>query len=265
MRRHTLDFRGEAASPRTGTGLRRAGGGVRAAALLALLAACGEGSNGQRASTGAVEAPPTSATAPAAPAAAAAAAEGTAREAAAVEGLGRHAEQVYTMAKADRWEAARAALDSVEAGMGADDGMGKSPRADSAAATLVALEQSVKHHQRTLSMHQANRLTRLSAMLSEPFRPRVPPEVEMLGFYGREMEIWAEARDPAQLRATAAGLRRTWASAEPRVLAHGGAAEAARFGALAARVGRAETPDEFAKLAPPVLGEVEKLEAVFTR
>jgi hypothetical protein len=44
-----------------------------------------------------------------------------------------------------------------------------------------------------------------------------------------------------------------------------GPAEAEKFGALVARVERARTLKEYARLASPVLEEVDHLEAVFTR
>ena len=66
-------------------------------------------------------------------------------------------------------------------------------------------------------------------------------------------------------RATVAGLRQNWDSVKAAVRAKGGNAEAQKFDALVAQAEAAKTPEDFAKVAKPILDEVDNLEKVFTK
>ena len=110
---------------------------------------------------------------------------------------------------------------------------------------------------------EANLLTRLGAGLSRPLKPAVPVDMTMLDYYGRELEIWASARDAAKLRSTADAMGKTWRGRRPRVVARGGAAAASRFDALVKAAESATSVDEFSRLATPILDEVDNLEKVF--
>src|SRR3979409_1642457 len=90
----------------------------------------------------------------------------------------------------------------------------------------------------------------------------VPVEVTKLDYYGRELEVWAQAQDANKLQATAREMRRTWNSLRPSVEAHK-AAEARKFDALVAQVESAKTSADYARVATPVLNEVDNLEKLF--
>jgi hypothetical protein len=94
------------------------------------------------------------------------------------------------------------------------------------------------------------------------YRPPVPVEVTRLDYSGRELEIWAEANDVPKLQETARAMRREWDAVRSAVEARS-VVKAERFAALVARVEKARTPAEFARLATPVLDEVDNLEKVF--
>ena len=188
-----------------------------------------------------------------------------------VAGVGHHGENVYDMAKAGKWQAARASTDSLRAAMIAipDAGASTTLPARKArvllATTFAGLDRAVTSHNSTEALRASNHVTELGARLAAPYNPRVPADVTLLDYYGRELEVWAAAKDADKLRSTAAAMRQTWDALRAQVEARGGGAEAARFAALVARVQSATTPAAYGALAGPVLAEVDNLEAVFAR
>jgi len=113
-------------------------------------------------------------------------------------------------------------------------------------------------------MRLANQVTLNVADMTAPYAPRIPVQVTRLDFYGRELEIWSEAGDASQLKATAQGMRREWEDVRP-VVEGRDSAEAKKFGALVTRVERAGTPAADRRLAEAVLEEVDNLEKAFER
>jgi hypothetical protein len=114
-------------------------------------------------------------------------------------------------------------------------------------------------------VRDANILTRLGADVSRPYKPAVPVEVTLFDYYGRELEIWASARDEAKLRSTVEAMGTTWRGLRPQVVGRGGPGAAARFDSLVKAAESAAGVDGFARLATPILDEVDNLENVFTR
>ncbi len=68
------------------------------------------------------------------------------------------------------------------------------------------------------------------------------------------------AKDEAKLKSTAQALRQTWNSVKPKVEAKGGTKEAQNFEALVAKVDAAQNTSDYAKVAKPILDEVDNLE-----
>lgn len=194
---------------------------------------------------------------------------------AAVEGVGHHSENAYDMAKAGDWARAKAATDSLRTVVAmlpdaAGSAVTEEVRAVRAEVvkTTDALETAVKSRASVEAQKAANRLTELGAKLAAPYGPRVPANVTLLDFYGRELELWAASATAAgdqRLKETASSIRRTWDELRPQVVAHGGTNEAVRFDSLVTAVAGARTRAEYKKLATPVLDEVDVLERVFTR
>ena len=176
---------------------------------------------------------------------------------ASIDAIGHHGENAYDMVKAGNWAAARASADSLRPALDSIPG----------AATIAVreLNNAITNKDKSAALRASNRLTQLSALLSEPYHPAVPAEVMLLDFDGRELEIWAAAGDRTRLGETASAMRRTWNAVRPRVEARGGRGEAAHFDGLIAQVEAAVTPDDYARLATPVLDAVDTLEQVFTR
>lgn len=192
----------------------------------------------------------------------------------AVAEVGHHSENAYDMAKAADWTRARAATDSLRTAVAllpdagaANADTGRSLR-DTVKATTDILDQAVTSRDANGAMRAANLLTELGARLAAPYGPRTPAGVTLLDFYGRELELWAATPGRAaedRLRETAEAVRRTWEEIRPQVLAKGGVSEAARFDSLVAQVSGANARAEYARLATPVLDQVDFLERVFVR
>jgi len=111
-------------------------------------------------------------------------------------------------------------------------------------------------------MREANQVTVNVADMTAAYKPSVPVEVTKLDYYGRELEVWAQAQDANKLQATAREMRRTWDSLRPSIETHS-AVEAKKFDALVARVESAKAPADYARVATPVLNEVDNLEKLF--
>lgn len=180
---------------------------------------------------------------------------------------GEDGENAYDMAKANNWPQAVARLASLK-------GAAKLLRTELPEAkaneeqldrSMTALEQAITAKDRQAAMREANQVTRIVADMTAPFNLPVPVEITRLDYEGRELEVWAGAKDTARLKATADEIQRIWERLRPQVEAHGGLAEAKRFNDLASRVASAKTVDEYAHLATPVLDEVDNLEKAFQK
>jgi hypothetical protein len=180
---------------------------------------------------------------------------------------GEYGENIYDLAKANSWAKAAAKLSLLKnaAGQLRVDLKSAGADEDRLDTTIAAVDKAVTTKDRQAAMVEANQITRIVADMSVRFRLPVPIEVTQLDYQGRELEIWAEAKDATKLKATADDMRRTWDALRPQVESHRGAAEAKRFGELVSRVEAAKTSDEFASLATPVLDEVDNLEKVFKK
>jgi hypothetical protein len=177
---------------------------------------------------------------------------------------GEYGENVYDYAKANDWKNAGVKLaalkDAVK--MVSTDIQDQSAAADRLSANVAAVDRAVTAKDRQAAMREANQVTLDVADITAAYKLTVPVEVTRLDYYGRELEVWAQALDANKLQATARDMRRTWDSLRPSVEAHK-AAEAKRFDALVAQVESARTSADYARVATPVLNEVDNLEKLF--
>ena len=97
------------------------------------------------------------------------------------------------------------------------------------------LDFAVAVKDRQTAMREANRVTLDVANMTTAYSLSVPVEVNRLDYYGRELEIWVEAKDTDRLQATARDMRQM-NTLRSSVESHS-AAEAKKFGALVAKVG----------------------------
>lgn len=128
---------------------------------------------------------------------------------------------------------------------------------------ITALKSSVaaNSHQ---AMCDANQMTLTTAKLAKHFDPKVPIEVAMLDYYGRELEIWTATENTTKLRTAVEKLRQTWEALRPSIQSRGGSTQLENFeDTLIALVEKASSPTEYSLLATPILGEVKNLRKLF--
>jgi hypothetical protein len=186
--------------------------------------------------------------------------------ASAIEDLGHYAEDAYDHAKTADWAKGKASVEALKA---AARRLGPAERKDAGLMRQLdgassALDKAVTRRDKAAAMREANVLTRVDAELSRPSRPAVPADVTLLDYYGRELEIWAAARDEARLRSAVVAMGTTWRGLRPQVVARGGSAVASRFDSLVKQAESAPGVDGLAHLATPILDEVDNLENAFT-
>jgi hypothetical protein len=183
-----------------------------------------------------------------------------------LQDVGEYGELVYDAAKTrDRRKTAAdfAKLKSAARQLRLD--LPSAPDLSRLGVVLTALETAVARKDRLATMRQANQVTIITANMTDPFHPVVPPDVVRLDYLGRELEIWTEARDAPKLRSTVAELTRTWESVRLAIEARGPTPLSKEFGDLVAQIRSAKSFDDYARLAPRLLEAVDKLEGVFKK
>lgn len=176
---------------------------------------------------------------------------------------GEFAENIYDFAKAKDWTKA----------------MEKSTRLEKAVADLKAqdlstpqvvetsnkLSTAVQAKNEMDAMSESNQMTFLLAEQSAKFNLKVPVEIIKLDYYGREIERLAMIKDEAKLRSTTAEMRQTWDAVKPKIEAKGATKVASKFESLVAQTEKAASLADYAKVATPILDEVDNLEKVFEK
>ena len=177
---------------------------------------------------------------------------------------GEYGENIYDYAKANDWKHAEiklAALKEAIKQMRAEVKK-QSAAVDSLETDVAALGRAVAAKDRHATVREANQVTFDVANMTAAYKLSVPVEVIKLDYYGRELEVWAEAKDANKLQATVREMRQTWDSLRPTIVVKS-ATEAKKFDALVAQVEAAKTPTDYARVATPVLNEVDNLEKLF--
>ena len=183
---------------------------------------------------------------------------------AALMDAGEYGENIYDHAKANDWNKADAKIAALKEAAKKVRADGKNQRAgvDRLEADVAVLDRAVTEKNRQAAMLAANQITRDVAEMTRAYKVIVPVEVVLLDYYGRELEIWAEAIDTSKLQATGREMRKTWDAVRPSIEAKNPAV-AKKFEGLVAQVEAAKAPADYAKVAKPVLDEVDNLEKVF--
>ena len=177
---------------------------------------------------------------------------------------GEYGENIYDYAKANDWKNAGVKLAALKDAVKSVRTEAKSQTAavDRLDANVATLDRAVAAKDRPATMREANQVTLAVADMSTSYKLGVPVEVTKLDYYGRELEIWAEAQDANKLQATAREMRQTWDRLRPSIETHS-EPETKKFDALVAQVESAKTPADYARVATPVLDEVDNLEKLF--
>src|SRR5882672_4875247 len=177
---------------------------------------------------------------------------------------GEYGENVYDYAKANDWKNAEVKLAALR---DAVKNVSTDVKDQSAAVNLLdtnvtTLSRAVTAKDQQATMREANQVTLDVANISTAYKLSAPVEVTKLDYYGRELEVWAQAKDANKLQETARDMRQTWDSLRPSIETHS-ATEARKFDGLVARVESATTAADYARVATPVLNEVDNLEKLF--
>jgi hypothetical protein len=177
---------------------------------------------------------------------------------------GEYGENIYDYAKANDWKKADNKLAALKEAIKHvhTDVKNNSEAEDRLDRNAAALDRAVSSKDRQAAMREANQVTLDVADMTAAYKLSVPVEVTRLDYYGRELEVWAQAQDTSNLQATAHGMRWTWDALRPSIEAKS-AKEAKKFDALMARVESAQTPEDYMRAATPVLNEVDNLEKLF--
>lgn len=175
-------------------------------------------------------------------------------------------ENIYDMAKVNDWSKTSASLTSLENAAKSlhTQIQGKNkPELAQLDSRIAALKGTVTTKNRLATMQNGNQVTLIAAQITKQFEPKVPVEITLLDYYGRELEIWSATGNTGKLKVTANEMRLTWDAVRPSILAHKADVEAQKFDALVASVQAAKSPQEYNRLATPVLNQVDTLEKVF--
>jgi hypothetical protein len=177
---------------------------------------------------------------------------------------GEYGENIYDYAKANDWKNAGVKLTALNAAVKDvhADVMNQSAALDAFDGNVAAVDSAVSSKDRQATMREANQVTLDVANMTTAYKLSVPVEVTKLDYYGRELEVWAQAKDTNKLLATAGEMRQTWNALRPTVEARS-ATEAKKFDALVVQVESATTPAAYARVATFVLNEVDNLEKLF--
>jgi len=183
---------------------------------------------------------------------------------ASLSNAGEYGENIYDYAKANDWKKADAKLAALKDAVKQvrTDIKNQAAAVDRLDPTVAALDRAVAAKDRQATMREANQVTFDVANMTAAYKLSVPVEVTRLDYYGRELEVWAQAKDADKLKATAGEMRQTWDTLRPTIAAKS-AAEAKKFDALVAQVETAKTPADYERVATPVLNEVDNLEKLF--
>ncbi|MEO9124247.1 MAG: hypothetical protein ABI262_06045 [Microcoleus sp.] len=176
--------------------------------------------------------------------------------------VGNYGETAYDMAKVSDWNKTAANLRLLQQAAGKLPSEIKPDLTVRLNAAIADLSRSITTKNQSTALRQANQVTLIAANMTEQFQHKVPVQVTLLDYYGREFEIWSANGNAAQLKTTSAEFNQTWQALRPTVLARN-SNEAKTFDAIVAQTQTAKSPADYGRLATPVLNAVDNLEKVF--
>jgi len=130
---------------------------------------------------------------------------------------------------------------------------------------IEELEQAISAKNRRETMRSANKITLIAVAMIGQFKLRVPTDVMVLNYCGREMEILSEDKDIDKLFSLVMRMHLIWQNLIPQLVNKNASKEIKNFSEIMKHLEVAKTPTEFNRLAKQVLDEVDNLEKVFTK
>lgn len=175
---------------------------------------------------------------------------------------GEYGENVYDAARMGDWQTADQKVSALKDSASALSA-GSAQQRTALDSQITSLEKAVAQRDTRAAQLESNQVTLTVAEMSVGYQNPVPVDVTKLDYLGRELQIWSASGNQQQLDRTAAEIQSTWQSVRPQVVANGGAAEAHKFDGIVAQLDQAQSPQQHAALAQPVLAQVDYLEKVF--
>ena len=131
--------------------------------------------------------------------------------------------------------------------------------------TIAELDQAIAAKNRLDTMRHANTITLIAATVAVPLKPRLPTEVSLLDFNGRELGRWAEMKRIEPLSNIVMRMHLAWQTLMPKLIDQGAISELRRFSEIMGRLESAKTPEEYGRLSRQVTGEMDAMKAVFAK
>lgn len=175
---------------------------------------------------------------------------------------------IYDLAKATRWNRIRKKMDELK----------KSEKAirvlrndendfflQRLKKLIEDLERAVSANNRKDTMRFSNNITFLEIAMIGDYKPRVPTNVRLLDYCGRQLEILSEERDMDKLTNLVVRMHLIWQNLIPQLVNEGNTKEIKNFSEIMKLLERAKTPEDYNHLAKQVLDEVDAIEKVFKK
>ncbi len=211
-------------------------------------------------------APPIAPPAIAVPAAAATVIPAADRPPLALPDIASAAEEIFDEARTSRWNDAGVSLKALKDA--AADLRTLALKADLVKqlhSRIAELQRSVQARRRVSSMDAANGVTHIVADLASPYQTKVPYQIVLLGYYGRQLDLGLAASRPSLRAQAMAELRQTWNATERSVLQRGDADDARRFTDIVVQLEGAKQPADMVAQVRAERAAAKRLEKIFTR
>jgi hypothetical protein len=185
-----------------------------------------------------------------------------------LKALSDAAEDIYDLAKVTKWNKARKKLEELKKSEKAirllrneeNDFFSQRLRNK-----IEDLEQAISAKNRKDTMRFANNITLLEVAMIGDFKPRVPTNVMLLDYCGRQLEILSEEKDIDKLSNLVIRMHLIWQGLIPQLIKEGDTREIKNFSEIMKRLERAKTPEEYNRLANQVLDEIDNMEKIFKK
>jgi hypothetical protein len=178
--------------------------------------------------------------------------------------VGEAAESLFDAALVKDWRAAAGQLEALQAS--AADLPENLPKPDLVAqlrSRAQELGPSVAARRRVETMDDANGIFRIVVELATKWQTRIPIEIILLDYYGRQLELGIASGKESTLKQATADVRSTWNTVERTILERGHVEDAKRFTDIVVQLEAARTPQDFVPLARAELAAVDQMQNIF--
>jgi hypothetical protein len=185
-----------------------------------------------------------------------------------LEALSGTAGDIYELAKVTRWNKIRKKLDELKKSEKSIRVLRKEENdffTQRLKNKIDDLEQAISAKNRKDTMRFSNNITFLEVAMIGDLKPRVPTNVKLLDYCGRQLEILSEEKDIDKLSNLVVRMHLIWQNLISQLVNEGNTKEVKNFSEIMKRLERAKTPEDYNHLAKQVLDEVDNIEKVFKK